>query len=325
MTCGQTIRDITATVATSGVDSGCRHTEDPVVSDAWPVTEPAGLIALQLCSVRGRQLLAYRLVQVGTLFALLLKLPFLIDAANAYVELPIYQDFFSPLFSSAAVVIGTYLLTCIAIGFNFSCKKDRLRSASTSIPVIGLSILCIHQGSYNDMTFTTAWWAMLWSLWFAGRIDESDAYLIDRGARLSRTILSVILLGGAAGKWTAEYWSGQVLYEIYFVDRDFWIYNWLRTSFSPDTVREIATWYSRQVVVVETVVGLTLWAMPSRMAAAVGLAVLASIAIFSNYYLLSVLLSLIALAAVGFLVPKRPQSLDLAGEPNGPEASRSEA
>lgn len=169
------------------------------------------------------------------------------------------------------------------------------------------------------MTFTTAWWTMLWSAWFAGRMNPSDTDLINRGARLSRTILSVILLGGAAGKWTAEYWSGQVLYEIYFVERDFWIYNLLRENCSTTTLRDIATWYSRHVIMVETVVGLTLWAMPSRIAAAVGLAVYASIAIFSNYYLFSVLLSLIALAAVGFLVPKPPATAASDGEPAAPD------
>ena len=288
-------------------------------------SEPASLIAARLSSVRGRQLLAYQFVQIGTLLALVWKLPFLIDGAKAYIELPIYQDFFSPLLCSATVVIATYIVVCLAIGFNSLCSNDRLRGKAAWVPVVGLSILCIHQGSYNDMTFTTAWWTMLWSAWFAGRIDESDTLLIDRGARLSRTILSVILLGGAAGKWTAEYWSGQVLYEIYFVDRDFWIFNILRERFTPDTVREIATWYSRQVIIIETVVGLTLWAMPPRIAAIVGLAVYASIAIFSNYYLFSVLVSLIALATIGFLVPKQTPTAAPASQPVRGDAPRSRA
>lgn len=321
MSNAETIQDIALAPAAIRGNSRDRQVEGPTVSDSWPSTEPAGQIAAQLCSVRGRQLVAYRLVQVGTLFALLWKLPFFVDGAKAYIELPIYQEFFSPLLSSVAVVIGTYLFVCIAIAFNWLCRHDRVRSKTAWLPVIGLSILCIHQGTYNDMTFTTAWWTMLWSAWFAGRIDESDTQLIDRGARLSRTILSVILLGGAAGKWTVEYWSGQVLYEIYFVDRDFWIYNWLRGSFSSETVREIATWYSRKVIIVETIVGLTLWAMRPRIAAAVGLAVYASIAIFSNYYLFSVLLSLIALAAVGFLVPRPSRSRQQATEPARVDAS----
>ncbi len=295
------------------------------MSTLTTTSESASLIAARLSSVRGRQLLAYQVVQIGTLLALVWKLPFFIDGAKAYIELPIDQDFFTPLLCSAAVVITTYTVVCVAIGFNALCSSDRLRSQAAWAPVVGLSILLIHQGSYNDMTFTTAWWTMLWSAWFAGRIDESDTLLIDRGARLSRTILSVILLGGAAGKWTAEYWSGQVLYEIYFVDRDFWIFNSLRERFAPDTVRRIATWYSRQVIIIETVVGLTLWAMPPRIAAIVGLAVYASIAIFSNYYLFSVLVSLIALATIGFFVPQRASTTVQAAEPVLCDARRSSA
>lgn len=293
-------------------DSMQASTDHPIgksnLAGTWPASEPAGEIAAELECPYWRQRTAFRMVQLGTLFALLWKLPFFIGAARAYIELPIHQDFFNPLLSSATVVIGTYLVVCCTIAFNWLCKHDRVRAKTAWLPVIGLSVLCIHQGSYNDMTFTTAWWAMLWSAWFAGRICKEDSGLLDQGARLSRTILSVILLGGAVGKWTAEYWSGQVLYEIYFIDRDFWLYNLLRENFAAETVREIATWYSRHVIIVETVVGLTLWALPSRMAAAVAMTVYASIAIFSNYYLFSVLLSLIALAAVGFLVPKQSSS-----------------
>ena len=111
-------------------------------------------------------------------------------------------------------------------------------------------------------------------------------------------------LGWMLGKWTAEYWSGEVFYEIYFRDRNFWVFNLLRANCEPDTLREISTWYSRQVVVVETVVGLGLWLLPPRWAAAVGVLVLTSIAVLSNWLLFSVLSCLIGLAAVGFLVPR---------------------
>jgi len=273
--------------------------------EAWPQTEPANRMQAQLTSNKGRQLAAFKFVQLGTLVALLWKLPFFIESARVYLEIPLHQDFFPAFFSSSATVITAYVTACLAMGFNAVTDNDRVRAWTAWIPLMAVSILCIHQGAYNDMTFTTAWWTMLWSAWFAGRIDETDTLLIHQGARLSRTILSVIMLGGAVGKWTAQYWSGQVLYEIYFFDRDFWIYNQLRTHFEPETIRQIATWYSRQVIVVETIVGLTLWALPPRLAALVGLTVYASIAMFSNYYLFSVLLGLIALAAVGCFVPKQ--------------------
>ena len=78
---------------------------------------------------------------------------------------------------------------------------------------------------------------------------------LRRPAFLSRIIISMILLGGAVGKWTSEYWSGEVLYQIYFAERDFWVFNLLRDNFDADTLREIATWYSRNVIIVETVCG----------------------------------------------------------------------
>ena len=59
---------------------------------------------------------------------------------------------------------------------------------------------------------------------------EDQADLLRRARVLSRLIISVILLGGAPGKWTAEYWSGEVFYDIYFRDRDFWVFNLLRAE-----------------------------------------------------------------------------------------------
>jgi hypothetical protein len=167
----------------------------------------------------------------------------------------------------------------------------------------GATILCLHQASYNDMTFVTAWWTGVWALWYVHHLEDDDREgMLRRAALLSRLIISVILLGGAAGKWTAEYWSGEVFYDIYFRDRDFWVFNLLRENFESDTLREIATWYSRNVIVVETVAGLGLWLLPPRWAASVAVILLSSIALLSNFLLFSVLFSLIGLAAVGFFV-----------------------
>ncbi len=180
---------------------------------------------------------------------------------------------------------------------------------------MALSVLCLHQGSYNDATFTTAWWTTLWSAWFAGRLGGDDDSLLWRGARMSRAIVALVLLGGAVGKWTEEYWSGQVLYEIYFVDRDFWLFNLLRARYEPDMLREIATWYSRNVIIIESLCGLTLWTLPARVAAVVASVVLVSIALFSSFYLFSVVLSLVGLALVGLLVPVDSERTIVKSEP----------
>ena len=158
------------------------------------------------------------------------------------------------------------------------------------------------------MTFVTIWWCCLWSVWLSHRIDtDQQEVLIRRAALLSRLIISLILLGGAAGKWTPEYWSGEVLFDIYFLDRDFWVFNYLRDNYEHAELQEIAKWYSRQVIFVETISGIGLWALPARLAALIATIILAGIVIFSNKYLVSVIACLMGLACVGFFVPRRPQ------------------
>lgn len=248
---------------------------------------------------------AHQLVQWATLAAVALKLAAFLDMVRVYVDTPLEHDFFPALFRSTSVLCVTYVMACVGLLIAATTKADRARIAAGWVVLTSISILCIHQGSHNDMTFATAWWSSLWSVWLAHRIPkDAPELLITRAAFLSRCIASMILLGGAVGKWTHDYWSGQVLYEIYFVERDFWLFNLLRRSLDAESLRDVAMWYSRKIIVVETVCGLFLWLLPPRFAAGLAILVFTSIALFSNFYLFSVLLSLIGLAASGFFVPE---------------------
>ncbi len=250
-----------------------------------------------------RPVVVHRIVQAGLFINLVWKLSYFRLAPGIYATIPLDDPFFPDWLRSAYTISIAYVATVAAIAVSFLTANRVLQRLCGWITIVGASILCVHQGSYNDMTFVTAWWTSLWSLWYVYRDWEHDEdYLLRRAAFLSRLIISMILLGGAVGKWTGEYWSGEVFYDIYFRDRDFWMFNWLRASFQPETVREIATWYSRQVVVVETVAGLGLWILPAKWAAIVGIFLLTSIALLSNFLLFSVLSSLIGLAAVGLFV-----------------------
>ncbi|MGV3486278.1 MAG: hypothetical protein ACO1RT_17800 [Planctomycetaceae bacterium] len=254
-------------------------------------------------SPRAYLLFAFRLVQWCTLAALLWKIGAFAVMVHHYVEIPIDQEFFPAAFRSTALLLLAYFVALAALAVAAVTEHRRGRILACGASLVCVSVLCVHQGSYNDMTFATAWWTSLWSLWLATRIEVDDADpLLVRAAWLSRCMISMILLGGAVGKWTSEYWSGQVLYEIYFVDRDFWFFNLLRRSFDAESLRSVATWYSRNVIVVETACGLGLWLLPARYAATVGVLVLTSIVVFSNIHLFSVLLSLIGLAACGLFV-----------------------
>jgi len=253
-----------------------------------------------------RTLLVFRIVQAATLAALLWKVHFFIDAAWLYYHMPLQQRFFPEVLQSPLTFASGYLLAMVGLAWMLITRGSRLRRGLSWLTLIALAVLCLHQGSYNDATFTTAWWVTLWSTWFAGRIGREGESLLRRSSWLSQGIIAMILLGGAVGKWTAEYWSGEVFYEIYFIDRDFWLFNWLRSSCEPTKLRDIATWYSRGVIITESVCGATLWILPRRVAAAVALTVLAGIAICSSFYLFSVVLSLMGLAFTGLLVPDKP-------------------
>lgn len=259
---------------------------------------------------RSYLIFAFRLVQWSTLAALSWKIGAFAMMLHSYLSTPMQQSFFPAPFTSSAVLVASYLGALLSLAIAALAERSRVRTAACGCSLLLTSVLCVHQGSYNDMTFATAWWTSLWSLWLASRIERDQAdELLPRAAFLSRCIISMILLGGAVGKWTSEYWSGQALYEIYFVDRDFWFFNLLRRSLEPESLRLAATWYSRQVIVVESICGIGLWLLPARWAAAVAIVVLSSIVVFSNVNLASVLLSLIGLAATGLLVgrPPRPE------------------
>ncbi len=253
--------------------------------------------------MRSRPLLAFQIVQFCALVALLCKISFYAPFFSHYYQWPLYQDFFPKIFRSATGLIAVYGIVCVAIALSACQVACRTRCFCTSLALLGVSYLLVHQGVYNDVTFTTLWWTQCWATWYQSRLAVGDADALVRGAFLGRLVISLMLLGGAVGKWTAEYWSGQVFWEIYYVDRDFWFFNWQRQHWEPETLRQLATWYSRAVIITESVAGFTLWMLPARMASIVAIGLLSAIAVLSNFFLFSVVLSLIGLAVVGLFHP----------------------
>ena len=254
-------------------------------------------------TLAGRAAIAYRVVLAFTLWALLYKWRFLLWSSREYFDIPLDHPLFPAVFESPVTFLGAYASALVLLALAVVVRPGRLSQWLAGGALVAVSILALHLGGYNDATFTTAWWALVWAVWFGGRIAYPTSRTVAIGARLALAIASLILLGGAVGKWTPEYWSGRVLYEIYFLDRDFWLFNYLRNAYDAPTLREIAAWYSRAVIVVESVAGLGLWLLSPRLGAAVGLSIFVGITVLSNPLLASVTLSMIGLSAVGFAVP----------------------
>jgi hypothetical protein len=258
--------------------------------------------------VSNKAVLAHRIVQFSLLVALMWKWEFFLWADQIYQLIPLSDPFFPDCLRSFWTLRLAFVFTVDAVLIGI-VAPSRLRIVCAVVTFIGVSVLCLHQGSYNDMTFLTAWWTSLWNLWFVWRIEDDDQeVLMRRAALLGRVIISMIFLGGAVGKWTTEFWSGEVFWDIYFRGCDFWFFNLFRDRLAEDSLRNVAMWYSRIVVAVETIAGFGLWLLPAKWAAGVAVCLLMSIAIFSNFYLISVVFSLVGLASVGFLVNKQTAS-----------------
>ncbi len=257
----------------------------------------------------GRITWAYLIVQIGLFIGLAWKYEFFLLADEVHRLIPLRHDFFPEFLRSPDVVRYAYLGALASIVTGAAGMLPWIRRLFGVTLCGSLVVLLTHQASYNDMTFATSLWVSIWSLWLTTRMGRDEPYeLIRRGALLARAIASMILLGGAVGKWTPEYWSGEVFYDIYFIDRDYWVFNYLRETYDTETLRTLATWYSRKVVVLETVAAFVLWMMPARLAAATGVTIFFSIAFLSNHLLYSVLASMVALCAVGFFVKKDPST-----------------
>ncbi|MFG0264355.1 MAG: hypothetical protein ACF8AM_04275 [Rhodopirellula sp. JB055] len=252
------------------------------------------------------------LTWAGMMLGLFWKWTFFLLADRIYEAIPVQHNFFPVWLQSATVLRVAFLAAAISIVAAWITEQRSRRCFAAAVTWLSATVMIWHQGSYNDMTFVTFWWCSLWAFWYTTRLEmDSPEELGRKASRLSRVIVSVVLLGGAAGKWTAEYWSGDVLWEIYFLDRDFWVFNLLRSNFETETLRSIATFYSRKVVLVETVAGLVVWLLPARWAAIIGAVVFTSIALFSNFMLFSVLSPLIGLSLAGWLPRPRVTAVNV--------------
>lgn len=244
-----------------------------------------------------------KVVLVGILVSLTLKISAFILFDRANEVLPIVDSFFPVFFRSQAVARVAYSLACTGCLLGIFLTQQKHLVLATLLLLMNLAILSIHQSAFNDVTFMCCGWAALWCVWIATRLNEPFESLFPRAVWLSHVILSLIFLGGVVGKVTQGYWSGQVLFDIYFQQRDFWFYNLFRAALEPEQLREAATWHSRMVIVSELVCSF-LWLMPPRIASAVAVVMLCGIALTNNFLLFSVVTCLIGLAIVGLHQPK---------------------
>lgn len=213
------------------------------------------------------------------------------------LDYPLVFDFFpawaaSPWVSLAAYV-GPLAIGLVALGSDSS----RLWRWACAALVAGSLILCIHQNSYNDATFITSFWASLWMLWLVTR-GANYGEIARHGPLLAQAVVSLMFLGGAIGKLTPDYWDGTAFYHLYFQQKGNFIYPWLRSHLSEETLMMLAAAFSRAVIVGEFVVAALAW-FASRQTLLLSIAVMVIVVAISTSFLFSVMGCLIGVALAG--------------------------
>lgn len=195
---------------------------------------------------------------------------------------------FPELMRSTATAATLYFLPLLGLPLLY--KPSPLRARALSV-LMGISAAgsMMHQQFYNDATFTVLIWIAIWLFWlsFQGEREPGEA---AREARITtKGMVAMIFFGGFLGKLTGAYWSGEIFEEVYFYQKDYFLYAWLRDVLSAQQISLAATWFSRGAILGEAAVVIGAFALSYRRWTLLVMAVLVGMVAISEPWLFSVL------------------------------------
>lgn len=254
--------------------------------------------------VEAKKNLAFRLATLFWLAGWFFKIPFLIPfLGKICFEVPLNHPLFPSFFENPLVSWGAYLLPIFGFLAVIVPRFKKVRVLVGFLFVICSALLTFHINTYNDATFVTSFWAGLWILWYAVSFEAPADILQKQEAFLAKGVVSLVFLGGFVGKLTGEYWSGEILYHIYFLQKENFFYPGLREHLSPDQLQLTALYFSRLVVIMEGVMSVG-FLFPSRFSFIFSIFIMTGIVLGSVLQLFSVMGCLIGLCLAGLVLSR---------------------
>jgi hypothetical protein len=178
----------------------------------------------------------------------------------------------------------------------------RMRTAAV-VEIASAAVLLVHQASFYKATWIVVFWSGWLLAWLAWSAVRQPDLIRTFGPFLAQAIVAFFFLGGAVGKWTAGYWSGEAFHDILFNRHPGIVYQHFRATLDEAALRQIATIYSRTIVIFETaMIGIVL--VPPRVASV--LIVLAGVGLWSSSSTLyEIVFPIFGLAAVTWQLSRR--------------------
>lgn len=237
----------------------------------------------------------FRLVSAGWLIGWYIKAQHLYWIYLDFVEYPIrHHGLFPHPCLDARMALTAYTLPLISLVTMWSRHRNMMVLTSVMMLLSSVGML-INANTFNDATWVTSFWVALWLLWLSVNEARTDATVRLEGTLIAQAMIGMIFLGGAVGKLTEQYWSGEAIYNIYFQQKTTWPYPFLREFLTDGQRLLLSLLIARGSIVIELFLALTPL-MPARFSLIVASVIMASFVLFSHWMLYSVMGCLIALA-----------------------------
>lgn len=194
-----------------------------------------------------------------------------VQLASLQVIAPVSDHFFPVVLRHPAFLLAAFFSPVLTEVIVLDRPTPTAMRWAAGVEAAGAAVLLVHQASYFFATWVVVFWAALFLVWLAWSAAQDDVRARIAGPFVAQLLVAFLFMGGAVGKWTAGYWSGDVFYGVFFAGNPSPIYALLRSRFDVSTLHLIAMWFSRAVVVLETSMALVIL-LPARRASMVSIA-----------------------------------------------------
>jgi hypothetical protein len=254
---------------------------------------------------------AYR-IATGALLAVHVMLAWRhLYAAAMQMIAPVEDHFFPALLRHPALMLVAFFAPVITECLALRDPTPRRMKRGAAVELLGAATLLIHQATYFYATWVVVFWVSVYLVWLAWSAASDETRAAAVGPFLAQLLIALLFLGGAAGKWTAGYWSGDAFHESFWQAKPYVVYA-ASLGFEPATIRLATTWLSRAAIVGETALALLVF-MPARFASTA--AIVAAIGL----WLTSVDLFEVSWPLIGLAVAGRVLALTAAVQTTGAE------